>query len=51
MLKWLLEASTKEERVAIDDLMRDIAVIVPTFAAQPKAKGGAKVSYKVVHWF
>ena len=40
MLKWLLEASTKEERLAIDDLMRDIAVIVPTFAAQPKAKGG-----------
>ena len=42
MLKWLLAQSTKGERVAIDDLMREIAVIVPTFAAAAK-KGTAKV--------
>ena len=48
LLKWLLVASTKDERVAIDDLMRDIAVIVPTFAAQPKANSWRQDSRRQV---
>ena len=47
MLQWLLAASTKDERVAIDNLMKDMAVIVPTFAAKPKGKGATRYATKV----